>query len=328
MEFNKYIVQWHISHLCNLRCKHCYQEEYNNHMSKEDCYLVLEKLDLFFKEKRLLPQINLTGGEPLLHPNFFEIVDEIKKRGYSFSVLTNGTLINEDIAQKLKDYAPIFVQISLDGDKVIHDSIRGNGNFDKALQGIDILKKYNIKVLVSFTAQKLNYKELKGLAKVCQKHKVDKLWWDRVVTEDENLFLTTGEFKELVEDCNNLIHGFHPFQYYSCVTNQRSLQCIGTNDCGYSCSAGKQLIVILADGSVMPCRRLPFIIGNLKMDNLDNIIYNSDIMQQLSEFYAPKECYDCKDLGRCYGGSRCVTYAQTGELFNKDINCFKCSNQK
>ena len=318
----KYVIQWHITHLCNLRCKHCYQEEYNNHMKQEDFYIILDKLENWLKDKDLIPQINLTGGEPLLHPNFFEFLEEIVKRKIKFSILTNGIMIDKGIAKKIKYYNPLFVQISLDGIKETHDKIRGEGNFEKALQGIDNLKNEGVKVLVSFTAQKSNYKDFKELAKICQNYKVDKLWWDRVVTQDEELYLSTEEFKELVIDCNNLIHGFHLFNHYSCVTNQRSLQCIGTKDCGYRCNAGKGLIVILADGSVMPCRRLPFVIGNIIEDNLEVIIKGSPIMKELSEFYAPKECYNCKDLNRCFGGSRCVTYAQTGKLYKKDINCF------
>lgn len=319
---NKYVIQWHITHLCNLRCKHCYQEEYNNHMKKEDFYIILDRLENWLRGKDLVPQINLTGGEPLLHPNFFEFLEEIVKRKIRFSILTNGTMIDKDIAKRIKYYNPLFVQISLDGIKETHDNIRGDGNFEKALQGIDNLKSEGVKVLVSFTAQKSNYKDFKKLAKICQSHKVDKLWWDRVVTEDEELYLSTEEFKELVKVSNNLIYGLHPFQNYSCVNNQRSLQCLGTKSQGYQCGAGKKLIIILADGSVMPCRRLPFIIGNIKEDDLANIIKGSPIMRELSEFYAPKECYGCKELNKCYGGSRCVTYAQTGKLFDRDVNCF------
>ena len=318
---DKYIVQWHITHLCNLRCKHCYQEDYNNHMSIENCYLVLKKLDRFFESKNLSPQINLTGGEPLLHPQFFEIANEIKKRDYRLSILTNGTMIDKDMAKKIKNLSPVFVQVSLDGTEEIHDNIRGVGNFKKALQGIDNLKEAGVKVLVSFTAQKNNYKDFKNLAMVCKKHNVDKLWWDRVVSDDENLLLNTEEFKEIVNECNKLIQ--NPFKNYSFVSNQRALQFCRTKDCGYRCGAGKSLIVILADGSVMPCRRLSLIIGNIKDKELNEIIKDSEIMRELSEFLAPKECFECKDLERCYGGARCVTYAQTGKLFDKDVNCCK-----
>ena len=106
----KFIIQWHITHLCNLRCTHCYQEEYNRHMLKENFHLILNKLKEFFKDTDLIKQINLTGGEPLCHPNFFEFATEIKNQGYKLGILTNGTLIDEDIALKIKQLQPNKMQ--------------------------------------------------------------------------------------------------------------------------------------------------------------------------------------------------------------------------
>lgn len=323
---SKYVLQWHITHLCNLRCKHCYQEEYNNHMPKEDFYNYLDKFCDYIKEKNVLPQINLTGGEPLLHPNFFEFAKEIRKRNIKLGILTNGTMIDIETAKRISDLKPIMVQISLDGIKETHDEIRGNGNFEKALIGIDNLKKFGVKVLVSFTAQKCNYKDFSELVKICKRHKVDKIWWDRIVTyskeDTETKALSTEEFKELVEVTNKLRKHYNTFYKSFNVANDRGLQFIGSNDCGYVCGAGGNLIIFLADGSVMPCRRIPFIIGNIKDDNLENIIKSSSLMKELKEFYAPIECYTCKNIIKCKGGSRCVTYAQTGDLYRKDVNCF------
>ena len=317
----KFIIQWHITHLCNLRCKHCYQEEYNNHMQKENFYIILDKLEEYLKDKELIPQINLTGGEPLSHPDFFEFAKEIKKRNIKLGILTNGTLIDEETAIKLRCLNPVFVQVSLDGIEKTHDTIRGAGNFQKALRGIDNLKAQNIKVLVSFTAQKYNYSEFKVLAGICKKHHVDKLWWDRVVTDDESLYLSTEEFKKIISDCNALIHNHNIFKDYSFVSNQRSLQCIGTDDCGYICGAGKNLLIILADGNVMPCRRLPFVVGNLLNTTIEDI-YKNETMKELRNFIAPVECLGCKEYARCKGGAKCVTFAQTGRWSIKDVNCF------
>lgn len=323
---SKYVLQWHITHLCNLRCKHCYQEEYNNHMTKEDFYDFLNKFCDYIKDKNVFPQINLTGGEPLLHPNFFEFATEIRKRNIKLGILTNGTIIDEEVAKKISELNPVMVQISLDGNRETHDDIRGNGNFDKALKGIDNLKKYKVKVLVSFTAQKCNYMDYSELVKICKKHKVDKIWWDRIVTyskeDTENKALSTEEFKELVELTNKLRKRYNIFSKSFNVSNERALQFIGSNDCGYYCGAGGNLIIFLADGSVMPCRRIPFVIGNIKEDTLGNIINHSSLMKELKNFYAPIECYSCKNLLKCKGGSKCVTYAQIGNLYQKDVNCF------
>ena len=326
MKKTKYILQWHITHLCNLRCKHCYQEDYNNHMPKEDFYKYLDKFCEYVKDKNVFPQINLTGGEPLLHPNFFEFATEIRKRNIKLGILTNGTMITEEIALKLKNLNPIMVQVSLDGTKQTHDEIRGSGNFEKALAGIDNLKKVGIKVLVSFTAQKSNYKDYPELVKICKKHHVDKIWWDRIVTYNqkdlETKALSTEEFKELIKTTNKLKKQYNLFNKSFNISNERALQFIGSNDCGYICSAGKNLIIFLADGSVMPCRRIPLVIGNLKNDSLDNIIKNSQIMTELKDFLAPSECLSCKNFLKCRGGSKCITYAQTGSLYKKDPNCF------
>ena len=323
---SKYVLQWHITHLCNLRCKHCYQEEYNNHMPKEDFYNYLDKFCDYIKEKNVYPQINLTGGEPLLHPNFFEFATEIRKRNIRLGILTNGTMINEEVAKKISELNPVMVQVSLDGIKETHDDIRGNGNFDKALIGVDNLKKFGVKVLVSFTAQKCNYKDYPELVKVCKKHKVDKIWWDRIVTyskeDTETKALSTCEFKELIEITNRLRKKHNIFSKSFNVSNERALQFIGSDDCGYVCGAGGNLIIFLADGSVMPCRRIPFVIGNIKEDTLENIINHSSLMKELKNFYAPIECYSCKNLLKCKGGSKCVTYAQIGNLYQKDVNCF------
>lgn len=317
---DKFIIQWHITHICNLRCVHCYQEEYNNHITKKNFYLILDKLEAFLRDSALTPQINLTGGEPLIHPDFFEFAMAIRKRNIRLGILTNGTLIDEDVAIKLGQLKPVFVQISLDGTEATHDKIRGNGNFQKALQGIDNLKKHGVKVLVSFTAQKENYTEFSTLAKICRQHHVDKLWWDRVVSDDPALYLSSDEFQATASACNKLIHNHNPFVNYSFVSNCRSLQCFGTHDEGYNCNAGKSLLVITADGSVMPCRRLPFVVGNLLTNDIKTI-YQNAIMRDLRLFIAPRECIGCQEYVRCKGGSKCVTFAQTGDWKRKDINC-------
>lgn len=295
-------------------------------MPKEDFYAALDKFEEYIKDKPLNGQVNLTGGEPLLHPDFFEFAGEIRRRGFHLAILTNGTLIDEETAKKIKELSPVFVQVSLDGIKESHDKVRGEGNFDKALWGIDNLKRHGVRVLVSFTAQKDNYRDFSKLAKVCRKHSVDKLWWERVVTyspEDaREKALTTNEFKKMVKRSVRLKRFYGIMKYKTEISNQRALQFAGTRDCGYVCGAGGNLIIFLADGSVMPCRRLPFVIGNIKDNDLETIISESEVMQELKDFFAPPECLVCKEFERCRGGAKCITYAQTGNWRKKDINCF------
>ena len=324
----RHVFQWHITHMCNMRCRHCYQDDYQNSMPRDQLYGVLDKYTEYVESNNFFGQINLTGGEPLLHPDFFSLVQEIKRRGFRLGILTNGTLIDSQVADRLHDLYPVFVQISLDGTHWQHDAIRGRGAFRQSLKSICLLKERGIRVLVSFTAQKHNLKSFKSLARICNHYKVDKLWWDRVVTDNPEdylkLALSTEEFQHFLVYNLRLEQKYRRPDGMSMISNQRSLQflgCIPEKD-GYICSAGKTLFAVLADGSVMPCRRLPFVIGNILESDFQSILNNSDVMNELLKDGYPDGCEGCIYYHRCRGGAKCITYGQKGKLNAKDPNCF------
>ena len=319
-----HILQWHITHRCNLRCAHCYQEDYQFEMPWDQIQGALDKYLRYLRMRGMPGQINLTGGEPLTHSGFWPLAERVRAEGLRLGVLTNGTLIGEAEARRLNALRPVFVQVSLDGTRETHDAIRGAGSFDKALNGIDCLKRAGVHVLVSFTAQKGNYRDFEGLSKVCRKHRVDKLWWDRVVTDDtRTLALSTDEFREICTVAARRRRRYRRLNDTSMVNCGRALQFLATGrPCKYHCGAGGDLLIFLADGSVMPCRRLPFVIGNLSDGELQDIIAGSDIMRALAKPCVPEGCEGCAHLERCRGGARCVTYAQTGRWDVRDVNCF------
>lgn len=323
MDRPRFYLQWHITHACNLRCAHCYQEEYKSHMPRAELFSALDSFGDLLRGRDVEPQINLTGGEPLLHPDFYDLCGEIRRRGYRLGVLTNGTLIDREAAEKLAALHPVFVQISLDGTRRIHDSIRGKGAFDRALNGVDRLKEAGVRVLVSFTAQRNNCASFAALAAVCRAHGVDKLWWDRVVTEDPALAVTTRQFRRLVHTANRLRREEGSRGGTPMVSCGRALQ-FGSDPCAetYRCSAGENMLILLADGSLMPCRRLPFVIGNLHDVSMRDLAESSPLMRQLRAPCVPEGCAGCRHLIRCGGGARCVTLAQTGRLDLRDVNCF------
>ncbi len=173
---NRFILQWHLSENCNLKCLHCYQE------CHKPIQLPYKKLEIIYNQyKELLKKlkmkghINITGGEPLCNPHLFKILDLIKKDSdlISFSILTNGTLITDDIAKKISSYNPYYVQVSLEGGKKTNDYIRGKGTYKKIAEGIKNLRKYDIFTSISFTATKLNYKEYKKVVKYARKYDVN-----------------------------------------------------------------------------------------------------------------------------------------------------------
>lgn len=199
----KFVLQWHLTHKCNLRCKHCYQEDYTKDLAYEDLEKIFFDFLNFCKKKKVKGHINFTGGEPFLCKDIFHMFDLCETNEISFGILTNGTLITEEIVERLCSFHFLsFVQVSIDGIEKTHDKIRGNGNFKKVLNTCKLLQKYNIQTMVSFTSHKLNYKELSDVIHIVKKNKINRFWTDRLIPIDhekdinDSMILSTSEFQE------------------------------------------------------------------------------------------------------------------------------------
>jgi radical SAM protein with 4Fe4S-binding SPASM domain len=158
-------LEFQITDRCNLRCRHCYIGD-GHHQD-----LPLEKIIKVLKEFEEIQGLRLllSGGEPLLHPNFLEIQAILKDRAFRSVLLTNGIFITKDIAKRLHVHE---VQVSLDGMKEGHESLRGKGHFDKTLKAIDYLQEAGIAVSVATMIHRKNLKEFDQLASLLQSKKI------------------------------------------------------------------------------------------------------------------------------------------------------------
>jgi len=146
-----------ITDRCNLRCRHCYiGDGLYQDLSVEH----IQKLLKEFEEIQGL-RLLLSGGEPLLHPNFWEINDILRDQAFRSVLLSNGTLITRDVSRRVRVHE---VQISLDGMKEGHESIRGKGNFEKTLTAIDNLQDAGVTVSVATMIHRRNLEEFDHLA--------------------------------------------------------------------------------------------------------------------------------------------------------------------
>ena len=319
--YPEFTLQWHITHRCNLRCKHCYQEDYTAFSDRAALARVLDQYEAMLQACRFRGHLNITGGEPLLHRDLFWLLEEARRRQITTAVLTNGTLIGRQEARDLRRAGVQYVQVSLDGAERVHEAIRGKGSFRAALDGIEALRAQGHFVSVSFTAQRENRRELRKLAKICEIAGADKLWFDRVVIpadEDINrLSLTSDEYRKLCRQAARLSRQ----GMVSCVRALQFLPCEEKHI--YRCTAGSTLLALLADGTVMPCRRLPLIAGNVHEQSLLELYRDSPILRALRECPVPDGCRACQYADLCRGGAKCVTYAQTGRWNEKDINCLR-----
>ena len=161
-----------LSYDCNLSCRHCFVDPSDDRLTVNDCLNIIDSL---------LPEglfvVVYTYGEPLLWPDFFDLVREVKKRNLVQVLMTNGTLIDIETAKKIKEYHINSVCVSIDSsDEQKHDENRRvKGTFKKALNGIKLLKDLGVNVGFATTVTKNNCCELNDIYNLALKYHVDSI---------------------------------------------------------------------------------------------------------------------------------------------------------
>ena len=325
----RFVLQWHLSETCNLKCLHCYQEKHKPiQLEYDKLVTIYNQFKELLKKLKMKGHINITGGEPLCNPYFFKILDLIKEDSdlITFSILTNGTLITEEIAKKIKSYNPYYVQVSLEGGKKTNDYIRGKGTYKSIGEGIINLRKQDIFTSLSFTATKLNYKEFPKVVKYARKYDVNNVWSDRYIplgdSFDKNLALNfeeTRKYLEIMAKERNKLKKLK--NNHTTISMYRALQFQMTNDFAYGCTAGDTLLTVMENGDLVPCRSMPIVVGNLFKNSMFDLYKNSDILKELRMKKIPDDCLECEHSEMCHGGLKCLTYALTKTTNKKDIGC-------
>lgn len=162
-----------VTRACNLRCKHCLNNSgkvMKNQLTTEEIYKLINDL-----ANAGIQEIRFTGGEPLVHKDIYKMIELATKLGLYVSIGTNGTLIDKQTAQKLKDAGLKKAVTSLDGIKEKHDSIRGKGNYEKTVASIKYLQEQGIKIKVNSVIMRSNMDDVIMLAKELNKMKIDML---------------------------------------------------------------------------------------------------------------------------------------------------------
>ena len=181
-QLQKHVLQWHILHRCNLHCTHCYQEDHAGELPFSALSALFRQYLDFCSACHFQGHINPTGGEPLLSEHLFPLLDLLEESHTTFGILSNGTCITAENAAKLASYSYLrFVQVSIDGTRQTHDSIRGQGNFDRALEGLRHLRRAGIQTMAAFTCHQRNYHELRDVIRLMRRQKIDRFWVDRLV---------------------------------------------------------------------------------------------------------------------------------------------------
>lgn len=333
-------VDLNITTHCNLRCSYCSHFSSEGDVKKD---LPTEEWLLFFKElnENAVLDVCLSGGEPLIRKDFKELVDGVVKNRMRFSMLSNGTLMTDDILEYIKSTKRCdSIQVSIDGPGPdTHDIFRGKGTFEKALNGLKLLLKHKLPATVRVTLHRFNYKCFDEVARLL----LEEVGLPSFSTNSASNFglcrenrdstqLNAEEYSEamakLIElnvkykgrigaQAGPLASGKHWMEIEEAINKgKKSLP-----GCGYlrSCGGVFSKMAVRADGIMLPCSQMPHVeLGRINKDRLQDVWMNHPEFKKLRERRdIPLEqfelCRNCKYIPYCRGGCPAVSYSLTGD---------------
>lgn len=177
----KPVVVWNMTRRCNLKCIHCYAQakdiEFENELSTEEGKALIDDLASFGS-----PVILFSGGEPTIRKDLPELAAYAREKGMRAVISTNGTLIDRDLAKKLKDVGLSYVGVSLDGIRETNDKFRGmKGAFDAAIKGLHNCQEEGIKVGLRFTINKQNVRDIPAIFDLLEEEKIPRICFYHLV---------------------------------------------------------------------------------------------------------------------------------------------------
>jgi radical SAM protein with 4Fe4S-binding SPASM domain len=303
----------------------------NNELEISDLIGILEN---FIKQIKIwdLPKdavrISFTGGEPFIKKGFWKLLQKCyqNRDKFRYGILTNGTFLDEKIAEKLKKLKVSYVQISLEGTKKTNDYLRGKGVFEKGIKGIRLLKNKGIEANLSMTVSKVNLKDVPAMIKLCRKLNVS-LGIRRLIPSGhgqvlKKFILIPQEVKSFWHYVQKMRQNYGDRVGLGCEDGMM-VQDFPSYIPGY-CTAGYLSLTILPNADVYPCRRLPILVGNLLKESFESIYNNSKPLKKLRNLNNINDvCFSCPYREKCQGGAKCLAFSYFNDIAAPDPQCWR-----
>lgn len=344
MEFEPKWIAWEITRRCNLNCVHCRSSSMLDAGDHPDFSFAQATSILDDIASYASPVVVLSGGEPLLRPDVFDIAAYGTGKGLRICLATNGTLVTGEICRKIKDNGIRMVSLSLDGARAeTHDNFRNQqGAFAGTMNAIRLFNEHGIPFLInsSFTVRNKDeipeiYRLVKGLGA--------KAWYmfmivptgrgedimGELIPEEVYDEILEWHYQVEKEEDELLMRPTCAPHYYRIVRQKakeegnsfkrRNLQFSTGGSKG--CLAGQLICLIDVDGEVLPCSYFPKSAGNILTTPFKEIWEKSELFLQLRDFKSYKDnCGQCEYLNVC-GGCRARSYAMTGDFLAQEPFC-------
>ena len=337
-----FAFQWHITDHCDQRCEHCYIFSGNDNVClKEASYKDMERIfasciDMCNRLDRT-PYFYITGGDPILHPDFWRLCELLKHNQINFGILGNPFHLNDEVCKRLASYGCKKYQLSLDGMRETHDNFRKAGSFDTTVEKIDCIKKAGMYCAIMSTVSSANIDDFPELIDLVVEKEVDVFAFGRYCPtseqKSEEYHIEPLAYKAFLEKCYEKYtkhkdrHTYfqmkdHLWTLFMYEKGLFKIPAEAENDMIYDgCHCAISHMTILPSGDVYACRRMESKIGNA----LDTAMYDLFLgskMECYREFEKFEKCSKCELCGFCRG-CPAVTYGYTGNMYAPDPQCWK-----
>jgi radical SAM protein with 4Fe4S-binding SPASM domain len=308
-----------LTYRCVEKCVHCFNPKYINGATSCDANGELTTAEI----KTLLAEmyemgvnsISFTGGEVFLRQDFFEILDEVKRLRFSFSISTNGQLLSEETIRKLAGYYPTGVGISVySANPEIHDATTSvKGSFAKSVQALKLLHEHGIGTLIKSPLMNHTVHGYKELLKLCDNLKATPQF-DCTISPsiDGNQYVTLHQIhdREILEQ----IFREKKMPLYVGLDMDGKGQRMAVDET--SCGAGLMNLGICPDGTVYPCNSLPLELGNIRNGGLRKIWEEGEVLKMWNELTV-QDTNECGLYRKCSYCNYCAGLAmlQHNDLF-------------
>jgi heme b synthase len=354
MEFRPRLVFWELTTGCNLRCIHC-RASATELMSPDDlntheCFRIVDQLAPF------APFILvLSGGEPLWRRDVFDIARRAAGHGIRVALATNGTLVDEAMAERIRDAGIVRVSISLDGaDAATHDAFRGHpGAFQAALHGIRCLQQVGVSTQINTTVSRHNAHQLPEVLELAKRLKVDAfhlfllvpVGCGLTIAEDQSVDGAEAErilnwFYDRSLDSGMELKATCAPQYYRIARQRRaearraggavpdmmphpnhSGQPAALHQMTRGCLAASAVCFISHLGKVQPCGYLPLEAGDLRRQTFEEVWRGSPLFADLRNLdNLQGKCGVCEFKRVCMG-CRARAYGLSGDYHDEEPFC-------
>ena len=264
----------------------------------------------------------LSGGEPLLRPDIFQIARHAKELGMRVSLASNGTTITKRMADEIAASGISRVSISLDGaSPERHDAVRGNGSFQAAMRGIENLRG-KVDFQINNTLTNKNEADVADIFDLAQRVGACALHFFFLVATGrgrEAALISPERQEQLLREIDQK-RAIWPLEVQvTCAPQYARIASPGRGRAG-GCLAGKSFVFVSRKGDVYPCGYLPLQVGNIREKNFIEIWENAPELMALRERKLNGKCGRCSYSSTC-GGCRARAYAHTGDFLGEDPAC-------